>query len=127
MALTHDYVDSLYFFKRVADDVNWTVMGTHPLAGVYKSKGDFLKRIFERLSKVLKGGVVLRVDHIFTSGDTAIIEMTSTSTTLSGKLWPNSYCWILRFEDGMIKEVRAYLDSYLVQKLIDEYEQDNPS
>ena len=41
------------FFDNVADDVHWTVMGTHPLAGVYKSKEDFLKNTFERLDKVL--------------------------------------------------------------------------
>jgi ketosteroid isomerase-like protein len=29
------------FFDRVADDVNWTVMGTHPLAGTYTSKAAF--------------------------------------------------------------------------------------
>lgn len=49
--------------------------------------------------------------------------MTSRSTTHSGELWPNSYCWILRFENAIIKEVRAYVYSYLIQKLIDEYEQ----
>ena len=43
------------FFDNVADDVHWTVMGTHPLVGVYKSKENFLKNTFERLNKVLKG------------------------------------------------------------------------
>jgi ketosteroid isomerase-like protein len=126
MALTVDYVAKLYenlstgktsvFFDSVADDVHWTVMGTHPLAGVYNSKADFLKHTFERLSRVLKGGVILNVTHIFVSGDIAVVEMTSTSTTLDGKLWPNTYCWITRFVDGLIVEVRAYLDSVLVQQ-----------
>ena len=48
--------------------------------------------------------------------------MTSTSTTLNGKPWPNTYCWILRFVDGIVKEVRAYVDSYLVQQVIEENE-----
>ena len=56
-------------------------MGTHPLAGVYNSKADFLKSTFERLSRILKGGVILKVTHIFVSGDVAVVEMTSTSTT----------------------------------------------
>jgi len=45
MSLTVDYVRQLFenlsiggdataFFDRVADDVHWTVMGTHPLAGM---------------------------------------------------------------------------------------------
>jgi ketosteroid isomerase-like protein len=132
MALTVDYVAKLYenlstgktsvFFDSVADDVHWTVMGTHPLAGVYNSKADFLKHTFERLSRVLKGGVILKVTHIFVSGDIAVVEMTSTSTTLDGRLWPNTYCWITRFVDGLIVEVRAYLDSVLVQQAIDENE-----
>lgn len=37
-------------------------MGTHPLAGVYNSKADFLKHTFERLDKVLKGGVLIKID-----------------------------------------------------------------
>jgi hypothetical protein len=57
-------------------------MGTHPLAGVYKSKEDFLKNTFERLDKVLKWGVIMKVDRTFVSGNIAVVEMTSISTTL---------------------------------------------
>jgi uncharacterized protein len=134
MALTVDYVTRLFenlsngktnaFFDRVVDDVHWTVMGTHPLAGVYNSKADFLNHTFERLDKILKGGsVVMKLDHIYVSDDTAIVEMTSTSTTaLSGRPYAQKFCWVTRFVDGLIVEVRAYLDSVLVQQVIDENE-----
>jgi ketosteroid isomerase-like protein len=132
MSLTIEYVNRLFenlstgkastFFDNVADDVHWTVMGTHPLAGVYKSKEDFLKNTFERLDKVLKGGVIMKVDHTFVSGDTAVVEMAQTSTALNGKAFPNTYCWVVRFVDGMITEVRAYVDSFLVKQVIDENE-----
>ena len=112
------------FFDRVVDDVHWTVMGTHPLAGVYNSKADFLNHTFERLDKILKGeSVVMKLDHIYVSDDTAIVEMTSTSTTaLNGRPYAQRYCWVTRFVDGLIVEVRAYLDSVLVQQVIDENE-----
>ncbi|MFZ0513452.1 MAG: hypothetical protein WAM14_17735 [Candidatus Nitrosopolaris sp.] len=58
-------------------------MGTHPLAGVYNSKADFLKHTFERLDKLLKVGILIKIDHTFVSGDIAVVEMTSTSTTLN--------------------------------------------
>ena len=132
MSLTIEYVNRLFenlstgnasaFFDNVADDVHWTVMGTHPLAGVYKSKDDFLKKTFERLDKVLKGGVILKVDHAFVSGDTAVVEMNQTSTALNGKAFPNTYCWVVRFADKMITEVRAYVDSFLVKQVIEENE-----
>jgi ketosteroid isomerase-like protein len=36
------------FFDHVAEDVDWTVMGTHPLAGRYRSKAEFRAATFER-------------------------------------------------------------------------------
>ena len=33
--------DGAAFFAHVADDVDWTVMGTHPLAGHYHSKAAY--------------------------------------------------------------------------------------
>jgi ketosteroid isomerase-like protein len=110
------------FFAYVADDVNWTVMGTHPLAGNYKTKSSFLAHTFARLNKILKEGVVLRVTNVLIDGDSAAVEMESLSTALNGKPFDNRYCWIVRFSDGTIVEVRAYLDSALVQRLIDENE-----
>ena len=53
------------FFAHVADDVDWTVMGTHPLAGHYPSKGAFKEATFSKLGKVLPDGAELRV----TDGD----------------------------------------------------------
>jgi uncharacterized protein len=90
---------------------------------VYKSKTDFLKNTFERLGKILKeGSVVMKVDHIYVSGDIAVVEMTSTSTALNGRPYFQKFCWVTRFVDGSIVEVRAYLDSVLVQQVIDENE-----
>jgi uncharacterized protein len=110
------------FFEHVADDVNWTVMGTHPLAGNYRTKSSFLAHTFARLNKILKEGVVLRVTDVLVDGDSAAVEMESLSTALNGKPFDNRYCWIVHFSEGTIVEVRAYLDSALVQRLIDENE-----
>jgi hypothetical protein len=53
MAITADRVREIFkglesgdgstFFKHVAEDVDWSVMGTHPLAGHYFSKKAFSK------------------------------------------------------------------------------------
>ena len=110
------------FFDHVAEDVNWTVMGTHPLAGTYHTKADFLAHTFARLNKLLKEGVILRVTNLLVDGDTAVVELQSLSTALNGKPFNNTYCWIAHFSNGTIVEVRAYLDSALVQQLIDENE-----
>lgn len=69
------------FFEHVADDVHWTVMGTHPLAGTYNSKQEFLPRTFGRLNKILKEGVVLKINNIIVQG-AAAVELESLSTAI---------------------------------------------
>ena len=102
------------FFARVADDVDWTVQGTHPLAGRYHSKAQFIEATFNRLDGVLREGVKLEVTHLYVDGDTAIAELHSVSTTAEGAKFANNYCWVCRFDGDIIVEVRAYLDSMMV-------------
>jgi ketosteroid isomerase-like protein len=102
------------FWDRVAEDVDWTVEGTHPLAGRYHGKQEFLEATFQRLSGALDGGVKLELQHLYVDGDTTIAELLSTSTTNEGAAFDNRYCWVCRFERNAIVEVRAYLDSEMV-------------
>ncbi len=112
----------LIFFDKVADDVNWTVMGTHPLAGTYHSKTDFIVNIFVRLNKILRNDVLLKFKNIVKQEEIAVVELESLSTALNGKPFNNTYCWVCRFENNIIVGVRAYVDSALVQMVIDENE-----
>ena len=131
--ITHEEVRDLFglletnnaglFFDQVVDDVHWVVMGTHPLAGEYHSKDGFLTATFKRLDAILEEGVVLKVTQVYVDGMTAIVEMKSLSNAKSGKPFNNVYCWIVVFnEDKKITSVRAYVDSALVQQVIDENE-----
>jgi uncharacterized protein len=56
------------FWARVADDVDWTVEGPHPLAGRYHNKQQFIDVTFGRLAGVLVGGVKLELQHLFVDG-----------------------------------------------------------
>ena len=132
MSITLNQVENLFnhlqtgeneqFFEKVANNVTWTVLGTHPLAGTYNTKQDFVSKTFIRLNRILKEGVILKVNNIIVQEDTAVVEIESLSTALNGMPFDNTYCWIVKFENGIIIEVRAYVDSALVQKVIDENE-----
>ena len=132
MAPTNDHVRELFshlesgeadaFFAHVAEDVHWTVMGTHPLAGEYHSKAEFRASTFARLNKVLREGVLLRVTHLIVQGEWAVVELEALSTALNGMPFANRYCWVCRFAGETIVEVRAYLDSALVARLLAENE-----
>jgi len=112
--------DGKSFFDHVSDDVDWTVEGTHPLAGHYHSKAEFVAHTFEKLGKVLPRGAELYVEHVLVSGDWAVVELRSEATAKNGLKFDNRYCWVCRFVKGTIVEVRAYLDSALVARLFDE-------
>lgn len=115
-----EHGDGAKFFEHVADDVDWTVEGTHPLAGHYSSKKDFLAGTFEKLAKVLPEGAQLATRNVLVDGDWAIVELRSRATAKNGMRFDNHYCWLCRFVDGRIVEVRAYLDSWLVTELFRE-------
>ena len=55
----------------------------------------------------------MKVDHIYVSGETTVAEMTSTSTALNGRPYPQKVLLGDSFVDGLIVEARAYLDSLL--------------
>ena len=132
MKLTKQFVEKLFknlenghqeeFFSQVSPNVLWEVMGTHPLAGVYHGKQEFLDHTFVRLKKLLKGGPVLKVSNILIAEDTpiVIVEMVQLSYSINGRPFNNTYCWLVKFENEVIVHVRAYLDSALVQALVNE-------
>ena len=54
----------------------------------------------------------------YLDGDTTIVELLSTSVTNEGAPFANRYCWVCRFDGDTIVEVRAYLDSLMVDYTI---------
>ena len=108
------------FFAHVADNVDWTVMGTHPLAGHYLSKADFIAGTFAKLGQVLPQGAQLHVEHMVVRDDEAVVELRSLATARNGMRFDNRYCWVVAFDRGIIVRVRAYLDSAMVARLFDE-------
>jgi uncharacterized protein len=130
MATTHESVRELFkglengdgsaFFQHVADNVDWTVMGTHPLAGHYLSKKAFIEGTFAKLGQVLPNGAQLHTENVIVEGDQAVVELHSLATARNGMRFDNRYCWVVYFQGGLIVRVRAYLDSTMVARLFEE-------
>jgi uncharacterized protein len=109
--------DGAAFFAHVADNVDWTVMGTHPLAGHYVGKQAFIAGTFAKLGRVLPLGAQLHVKHMITHDEQAVVELHSLAIAKNGMRFDNHYCWVVYFQEGMITRVRAYLDSAMVAQL----------
>jgi uncharacterized protein len=128
--VTEDYVRRIFkgleegngasFFEHVNNDVDWTVEGTHPLAGHYRSKADFVAGTFAKLDKVLPHGAQLIVEHLLVKDDQAVVELHSLATAKNGFRFDNRYCWVVHFDGDSIDQARAYLDSAMVARLFEE-------
>jgi hypothetical protein len=112
--------DGAAFFEHVADNVDWIVEGTHPLAGHYLSKKAFIEGTFTKLSQVLPNGAQLHVEDLLVKDNEAVVELHSLATAKNGLRFDNRYCWVVYFRDGVIVQVRAYLDSAMVARLFEE-------
>jgi uncharacterized protein len=130
MTITSHYIREIFknleqgdgagFFAHVSENVDWTVMGTHPLAGHYHSKNKFIAGTFAKLDEVLPKGAQLYLQHVIVKDKEAVVELSSKATAKNGMRFNNSYCWIIEFRDEIIVRVRAYLDSALVARLFKE-------
>jgi ketosteroid isomerase-like protein len=112
--------DGKKFFDHVDDNVDWIVEGTHPLAGHYHSKSDFISGTFAKLDKVLPEGAELVLENLLVKDDQAVVELHSLATAKNGFRFDNRYCWIVHFDGETIDRVRAYLDSVMVARLFEE-------
>ncbi|SMR42918.1 unnamed protein product [Zymoseptoria tritici ST99CH_1A5] len=110
------------FFDRVSKNVQWTVLGTHPAAGHFTSLEDWKKGALGVINDVLSAPLQLKVVNVVGGGDEdwALLELEANAVCKNGMDYPQRYAWVMRFDSsGMIVQVRAYLDSALVQKAVD--------
>lgn len=76
------------FYARVSPNVDWTVLGTHPCAGRYKTLKDFQEGTLVRLGKIMKKpGLNLAVRNVIGGGDAewATVELVANAECLNGE------------------------------------------
>ena len=103
--------------EEMADDVRWTVIGSCPVSRTYTSRQQFLEGAAKPLSEKLAGPIQPTVRNVIAEGDNVVIQWDGRATTKAGKPYNNSYCWVMRLENGKVKEGTAYIDTELVSEL----------
>ncbi|KAI7084218.1 hypothetical protein KC356_g6933 [Hortaea werneckii] len=116
-------LDPSPFFDRVSPDVVWDVTGDHPAAGHFTSLESWKQGALGTINRILREPLALKVVNVVGGGtdqDWAVVELEANAVCKNGMPYPQRYAWVMRFdENGMIVQVRAYLDSALVQKAVD--------
>jgi ketosteroid isomerase-like protein len=106
-------------FDLLAPDAVWTVAGSSPVSGVYKSRQDLLERAVKPISSRLATPIKPTVLSIVAQGDVVVVLWEGEALALDQQPYRNSYLWHLTFKDGQITEVKAFLDTYVLNDLIE--------
>ncbi len=109
--------DSSAFFKVLADDMQWTAIGTTPISGVSHSKSEYLTKTYAPLLKVFSGPTSCRLKRLMADGDLVTVEWHGETPLLKGGIYVNDYCWVIRAKDDKIVEVTGYFDTASVNAL----------
>ncbi len=109
--------DSGPFFALIADDVVWTVIGTTPASGVFRSKQALIDEAFGPLLDRLDGPLKTRFIDVAADGDKVFLRHESTGIAKTGLRYEQVYCFAMVMRDGRITEITAYLDTDLLARI----------
>ena len=101
----------------LADDVEWTIIGTTSLSKTFKGKQDVIDGLLVPFRDALVDGHIhIHVDNLLADGDFVVVQGHGEAMTKRGVAYNNTYCWVYRFEQGKIRALTEYLDTELVTR-----------
>ena len=98
-------------FDLLAQNATWTIVGNSVVAGIYRSRDEFMTRVIQPFNSRLSSPLVPVVRALYADGDMVIAYFDASATARDGKPYRNTYTWYLRLKDGAIVEAIAFFDS----------------
>jgi ketosteroid isomerase-like protein len=102
------------FFDAMAEDVRWRWMGVDRWSRAFEGKQAVADTLFGGSTDTLGPSSRLIVHNIHGDGDVVVVEHSGRNALTDGRRYDNNYCWVFQFQDGLIREVREYMDTQLV-------------
>ena len=110
--------DSTAVTRLMADDVEWTIIGSTEISGTYRSRRDFLDVVNGKLLPRLTSPLQPTLHNLLADGDTVAAQFSSRATTTGDVDYLQTYCWVMTIEDERIRRGTAYLDTALIDRLL---------
>jgi ketosteroid isomerase-like protein len=108
--------DAQAFMNNMADDVEFTIVGTTKYSGTCKGKQELVSKVLQPLSAQLEGGLTITPENFIAEGDFVAMQARGKSNTKAGGTYNNTYCQVFRIVNGKVQQVTEYLDTELVTK-----------
>jgi ketosteroid isomerase-like protein len=107
------------FADAMAEDFVWRMIGTTPWSGEFVGKADVRGRLIKSLFEQFATPYRNSAKRILSDGDFVVVECKGEVKTTSGKQYNNTYCYVIRMADGMMKELTEYMDTALVNEALE--------
>jgi ketosteroid isomerase-like protein len=103
---------------QLADDVEWTNIGTTKYSGIFSGKRDLVSRLLQPVFGQLKAGIVSVIDNMIAEGNFVVVQSRGRAETKGGLSYNNTYCHVFRISNGKIVAVTEYLDTELARTML---------
>jgi ketosteroid isomerase-like protein len=85
---------------------------------VYNSKTELMEQAVRPISARLATPISPRVQSIIAEGDVVVVLWEGEATARDRKPYNNTYLWHMTFKEGQVVEVKAFLDTYVLNDLM---------
>jgi ketosteroid isomerase-like protein len=106
------------FADAMAEDFCWTVTGSTAWSRTYRGKAAVRAELIEPLFAQFAGTYRNSAQRFVAEDDHVVVQCRGEVMTCSGEPYHNSYCYIIRLEGGQMRELTEYLDTLLVERVL---------
>ncbi|MGB9333026.1 MAG: nuclear transport factor 2 family protein [Steroidobacteraceae bacterium] len=103
-----------------APDFTWTIIGNTSWSKTYRGRESVGKDLMRPLFTRFATRYTNTATRFIAEEDYVVVECRGNVITKSGQPYNNSYCYVCRMENGLLKELTEYLDTELVTKALGE-------
>ena len=104
------------YLNAVADDVQYTIIGTTKYSSLYDGKQEVIARLLGPLGAQLEGHIEITPINFIADGEYVAMQAKGKAMSKNGVAYNNTYCHVFRIVGGKIKEITEYLDTELVTR-----------
>lgn len=103
------------FLDAMADDFCWIMPGSNAWCGTYQGKQAVRQQLFRPLFAQFATPYTNTASRFIAEGDMVVVECRGNVTTVKGRAYNNTYCYVCRFAGGLLRELVEYMDTQLVE------------
>jgi hypothetical protein len=106
------------FLDALAEDAEWTVIGSTGWSKTYRGKAAILRDLIAPLRRALVAPLKTHAVHMIAEGNMVAVQGHGENITRDGRKYENTYCWVFAFRDGQVRAITEYADTELIRAVL---------